>query len=41
MAYATAVSSLTVESFSVEKLSKAGKAEIDRRYRELINITRF
>lgn len=41
VAFATAVSSLTVESFSVERLSSAGKAVIDQRYRTLINMTRF
>jgi sugar/nucleoside kinase (ribokinase family) len=38
--YATAVSSLTVESFSVNRLSTAGRATIDRRYRELVAMTR-
>jgi len=41
VAYATAVSSLTVESFSVDRLSAAGRKTIDARYRELIKITRF
>jgi cytidine kinase len=41
MAYATAVASLTVESFSVDRLSSAGRDTIDLRYRALINITRF
>lgn len=41
VAYATAVSSLTVESFSVNRLSTAGRRTIDSRYRELVKITRF
>lgn len=41
VAYATAVSSLTVESFSVNRLSSAGRAAIDARYRELQKMTRF
>jgi sugar/nucleoside kinase (ribokinase family) len=41
VAYATAVSSLTVESFSVNRLSSAGRRTIDARYRELVKITRF
>jgi len=41
VAYATAVSSLTVESFSVNRLSTAGRATIDARFRELLRITRF
>ncbi len=41
VAYATAVSSLTVESFSVDRLSGAGRKTIDARYRELVKITRF
>jgi cytidine kinase len=41
VAYATAVSSLTVESFSVNRLSSAGKAAIEARCRELRAITRF
>lgn len=41
VAYATAVSSLTVESFSVNSLSAGGRKAIDRRYRELEQITRF
>ena len=41
VAYATAVSSLTVESFSVDRLSAAGRKTIDARYRELEKITRF
>jgi sugar/nucleoside kinase (ribokinase family) len=41
VAYATAVSSLTVESFSVDRLSNAGRKTIDARYRELQKITRF
>ncbi len=41
VAYATAVASLTVESFSLSRLSAAGRATIDRRYRELAAMTRF
>lgn len=41
IAFATAASSLTVESFSVDKLSSAGKPLIEQRYRALINMTRF
>lgn len=41
VAYATAVSSLTVESFSVTRLSAGGRKAIDQRYRELEKITRF
>jgi sugar/nucleoside kinase (ribokinase family) len=41
VAYATAVSSLTVESFSVNRLSSAGRKTIDERYQELVKITRF
>ena len=41
VAYATAVSSLTVESFSVNRLSGAGRKAIDARLKELIKITRF
>ena len=41
VAYATAVSSLTVESFSVNRLSSAGRKTINERYRELVKITRF
>jgi sugar/nucleoside kinase (ribokinase family) len=41
VAYATAVSSLTVESFGVNRLSSAGRRTIDARYRELVGITRF
>lgn len=41
VAHATAVSSLTVESFSVERLSSAGRATVDRRVRELAAMTRF
>ncbi|HVW19870.1 MAG TPA: PfkB family carbohydrate kinase [Opitutaceae bacterium] len=41
VAYATAVSSLTVESFSVGRLSGAGRKTIDQRFRKLIEITRF
>ena len=41
LAYATAVASLTVESFSVKRLSAAGRPAIDRRFRELAAMTRF
>jgi len=41
VAYATAVSSLTVESFSVNSLSAAGRREIDTRFRKLRQLTRF
>jgi sugar/nucleoside kinase (ribokinase family) len=41
VAYATAVSSLTVESFSVNRLSAAGRKEIDRRFSALRALTRF
>ncbi len=41
VAYATAVSSLTVESFSVNRLSGAGRKAIDARLKELIEITRI
>ena len=41
VAYATAVSSLTVESFSVNRLSTAGRKTIDRRLRDLVRFSRF
>lgn len=41
VAYATAVSSLTVESFSVRRLSSAGRATIEARYQALVDMTRF
>ncbi len=41
VAYATAVSSLTVESFSVNRLSGAGRAAIDARLKTITEITRF
>jgi sugar/nucleoside kinase (ribokinase family) len=41
VAFATAVSSLTVESFSVNRLSSAGRATIDARLKTLTEITRF
>ncbi len=41
VAYATAVSSLTVESFSVNRLSGAGRKTIDARLKQLVEITRF
>ncbi len=39
--YATAASSLTVESFSVDRLSAAGRKTINARYAALREITRF
>jgi sugar/nucleoside kinase (ribokinase family) len=41
VAYATAVSSLTVESFSVDRLSAAGRRTIDARLKELAANSRF
>jgi sugar/nucleoside kinase (ribokinase family) len=41
VAYATAVSSLTVESFSVNRLSAGGRRLIDARLKELVALTRF
>ena len=41
VAYATAVSSLTVESFSVDRLSNGGRKAVDKRYKELQELTRF
>ena len=41
VAYATAVSSLTVESFSVNRLAGAGRKTIDARYKALQAMTRF
>lgn len=41
MAFATATASLTVESFSVDRLSEAGRRTIDERYKALVEITRF
>jgi len=41
VALATAVSSLTVESFSVDRLAGAGRKNIDARFKELVRITRF
>lgn len=41
VAYATAVSSLTVESFSVNRLSASGRPTIDARLKELVRITRL
>ncbi len=41
VAYATACASLTVESFSVNRLSAGGRKTVDQRYRELIKMTRF
>jgi sugar/nucleoside kinase (ribokinase family) len=41
VAYATAVSSLTVESFSVNRLSAGGRRTIDARLRELVRMTRL
>jgi sugar/nucleoside kinase (ribokinase family) len=41
MAYATAVASLTVESFSVGRLSAAGRETVEARFAALREITRF
>lgn len=41
VAYATACASLTVESFSVNRLSAGGRKTIDSRYKELEQMTRF
>ncbi len=41
IAYATAVSSLTVESFSVDRLSGGGRKAVDQRYKALQDLTRF
>lgn len=41
VAYATAASSITVESFSVDRLSAGGRRTIDARFRELRAMTRF
>jgi sugar/nucleoside kinase (ribokinase family) len=41
VAYATACASLTVESFSVNRLSAGGRATIDARLKELEQMTRF
>jgi len=41
VAYATAVSSLTVESFSVNRLSGAGRKTVDARLKALVELTRF
>lgn len=41
VAYATACASLTVESFSVYRLSAGGRKTIDARYKELEAMTRF
>lgn len=41
IAYATACASLTVESFSTDRLEKAGRSTIDKRLQELIAITKF
>jgi sugar/nucleoside kinase (ribokinase family) len=41
VAYATAVSSLTVESFSVDRLSVGGRKSIDARFKELAANSRF
>lgn len=39
-AYATVTASLTVEALGVDRLEKAGRAEIDRRYAALVEMTR-
>ena len=41
IAYATACASLTVESFSTDRLSGAGRKVIDARLKELVAITQF
>src|ERR1035437_295773 len=41
VAYATAVSSLTVESFSVNRLSTAGRKTINARLQDLVRLSRF
>lgn len=41
VAYATACASLTVESFSVNRLSSGGRATVNARYKELEQMTRF
>lgn len=41
VAYATACASLTVESFSVNRLSAGGRKTVDARYKELEKLTRF
>lgn len=41
VAYATACASLTVESFSVNRLSAGGRKTIDARFKELEQMTRF
>ncbi|MBI5769914.1 MAG: sugar kinase [Verrucomicrobia bacterium] len=41
VAYATAVSSLTVESFSVNRLSAGGRRSVDARFKELAANSRF
>lgn len=40
-AYATVTASLTVEALGVDQLEKAGRAEIDRRYADLVKLTRI
>ena len=39
-AYATVTASITVEALGVDRLEHAGRAEIDRRYAELLRMTR-
>lgn len=41
MAYGTIVASLTVEDFFCKHLGQVGVAEIERRYAELVRMTRF
>src|SRR5258708_13740 len=41
IAYATACASLTVESFSTDRLERAGRKAIDARLKELIALTQF
>ncbi len=40
-AYATVTASLTVEALGVDRLDHAGRAEIDRRFAELVDLTRI
>jgi cytidine kinase len=40
-AYATVTASLTVEALGIDRLEKAGRAEIDRRFAELVKLTRI
>jgi sugar/nucleoside kinase (ribokinase family) len=40
-AYATVTASLTVEALGIDRLEKAGRSEIDRRYEQLVGMTRI